>query len=246
MVDFSSGSDDSSFEFVSDSMASDVSFIEERTEETPRTTNPPSPVLEASTKIIKRDETDDSKVIGYMILGIIVFSAVLPYFFPSDIDNDIAKLTDEIVGLKRDFQLVLHKTMKERKEHYKKIKCLEDIPEDLLAKWVPDASNFQGVAEFISDQQKGESVKEFMYEAHVKLNIVRKNLLELVLIRNQTQEGAILLRGACVYENGKSTKVFVQEGKLYVSWKYVHGNEKKRVTMVYTVPEEHFHTIEFG
>ncbi|EFP00747.1 hypothetical protein CRE_21147 [Caenorhabditis remanei] len=245
MVDFSSGSDDSSFEFVSDSMASDISFIEERTEETPKIPNTPPPVLEASAKIIKRNETD-SKVIGYMILGIFVFSAVLPYFFPSDIDNDIAKLNDEIVGLKRDFQLILHKTMKERKEQFKRIKCLEDIPEDPLAKWVPDASNFQGVAEFISDQQKGESVKEFMYEAHVKLNKVRKNLLELVLIRNQTQEGAILLRGACVYENGNSTKVFVQEGKLYVSWKYVHGNEKKRVTMVYTVPEEHFHMIEFG
>ncbi|KAF1754939.1 hypothetical protein GCK72_021504 [Caenorhabditis remanei] len=132
-----------------------------------------------------------------------------------------------------------YETEKFNRTEFKNIKCLEDIPEEIMSKWTPDEWEFRGVEQFILDKSFDEDVHWFLRKAHPLLTKLSEDYqMQFQWVKEELALNSILLEGPCVYtvEDG-STKVFVKEGLLYVKSKYSYKKEKKEFTLVYSIPK---------
>ncbi|EFP01697.1 hypothetical protein CRE_23365 [Caenorhabditis remanei] len=151
------------------------------------------------------------------------------------------QIIEELGNVKRDLQNVIDRAMKDRKDSFNNIKCLEDIPEELMSKWTPDEWESRGVKQFILDNNFDEDVHWFLRKAHPLLTKLSEDYqMQFQWVKEELTLNSILLEGPCVYTaKDGSTKVFVKEGLLYVKSKYSYKKEKKEFTLVYSIPKEY-------
>ncbi|KAF1754938.1 hypothetical protein GCK72_021503 [Caenorhabditis remanei] len=142
------------------------------------------------------------------------------------------KIIEELKNDKRDLQKVID--MKERKDSFMKIKCLEDIPEKLMDKWILEENEFQEIDEF--DQPFGDSRPIFtkLSETQMRLKLIDNKEPYTLWVDN------CLMEGPCTYtiktDEGVFGQVFVKEGLLYI---ILGAPEEEKIKLVYIMPEEY-------
>ncbi|KAF1754941.1 hypothetical protein GCK72_021506 [Caenorhabditis remanei] len=149
------------------------------------------------------------------------------------------KIIEELEKVKRDLQEVIDRAdMKDRKASFEKIKCLEDIPEELMDKWTPDESKFEGSSGF-------ESVDQFFPKSRPVITKVSEDRMMIQLVGYNTPK-VFSMEGSCIYKMWSDeddydyvAQVSVEEGLLYINWGGRFTPKGKKVKLVYSMPEEY-------
>ncbi|EFP01756.1 hypothetical protein CRE_23364 [Caenorhabditis remanei] len=151
------------------------------------------------------------------------------------------KIIEELKNDKRDLQKVIDRAIK--KDNFNTIKCLEDIPEELMDKWTPDESKFEGIIEFESKKtvnqifREGRPVFSKLSKGQKIIQLIDYKIPKALTVDNRNY---LLMEGLCTYtmytHKGDFGQVFVKEGLLYI---IMGAPEEEKIKLVYSMPEEY-------